>query len=145
MNNVVLIGRLTADPELRYTQSATAVASFTLAVDRDVKKDGQKDVDFINIVAWQKTAELAAQYLSKGKQCAVEGRIQVRSYDNKEGQKVRVTEVVASRVQFLSPANGQASKPPDQVNAPKPAPAYNGDPFADDSKAIDILDDDLPF
>ncbi len=140
MNTIILIGRLTADPELRYTQNAVAVTSFTLAVDRDAKRDGEKETDFIPIVAWQKTAELVAQYLAKGKQCAVEGRLQTRSYENREGQKVRVTEVLANRVQFLSPSANNA-KPPNQ--AAKPSKKAS-DPFMDEP-AIDISDDDLPF
>ena len=144
MNTIILIGRLTADPELRYTQNAVAVTSFTLAVDREVKRaNGDKETDFIPVVAWQKTAELAAQYLSKGKQCAVEGRLQTRSYEKTEGQKVRVTEVVANRVQFLSPS-AQDAKPPNQATKPSEK-TYGSDPFLDDEPSIDLSDDDLPF
>jgi single-strand DNA-binding protein len=106
MNRIILIGRLTADPELRYTASGTAVASFTLAVNRQrTNQNGERETDFINIVVWQKQAELCAQYLRKGRQAAVDGRLQIRTYENKEGQKVRVAEVVAESVQFLDPAD----------------------------------------
>ncbi|MGB8956443.1 MAG: single-stranded DNA-binding protein, partial [Tumebacillaceae bacterium] len=102
LNRIILIGRLTADPELRYTGSGTPVASFTLAVDRQrSNQQGEKETDFINIVVWQKQAELCAQYLHKGRLAAVDGRLQIRSYENKEGQKVRVAEVVAESVRFL--------------------------------------------
>jgi len=102
LNRIILIGRLTADPELRYTPSGTAVAQFTLAVDRQRSNQmGEKETDFINIVVWQKQAELCAQYLRKGRLAAVDGRLQIRSYDNKEGQKVRVAEVIADSVRFL--------------------------------------------
>jgi single-strand DNA-binding protein len=102
LNRIILIGRLTADPELRYTPSGTAVAQFTLAVDRNrPNQNGERETDFINIVVWQKLGELCAQYLRKGRMAAVDGRLQIRSYENKEGQKVRVAEVVADNVRFL--------------------------------------------
>lgn len=101
MNRVELIGRLTRDPELRKTQNGTSVCSFTLAVDRRIKSPGQPDADFITCVAWNKTAENMTRYLHKGSLIAVEGRIQTRSYDNQQGQRVYVTEVVADSVQFL--------------------------------------------
>ena len=99
MNTVILIGRLTRDPELRYTNSGHAVANFTLAVDRPFSKE--KETDFIPIIVWQKHAEICAEYLLKGSQVAVEGRLQVRGYEDKQGNKRSVTEVVASSVQFL--------------------------------------------
>jgi len=159
LNRVVLIGRLTQDPELRYTNSGTAVASFSLAVDRMRNNAaGERETDFINIVVWQKQAELCAQYLHKGRLAAVDGRLQIRSYDNKEGQKVRVAEVVAESVRFLDRAEGssQASTPPTTTGQAantnynkKPetnrANRFEDDPFADDSQTIDISDDDLPF
>lgn len=104
LNRIVLIGRLTKDPELRYTQSGKAVCAFTLAVDRPyVGADGNKETDFINIVVWNKTAENCAQYLAKGKLAAVDGRLQIRSYDGQDGQRRYVTEVIADNVRFLSP------------------------------------------
>lgn len=98
MNNVVLIGRLTKDPETRYS-GETAVTTFTLAVDRPMSND--KTADFICIVTFGKTAELCEKYLAKGRQVAIQGRIQTGSYENKEGQRIYTTDVVADRVQFL--------------------------------------------
>ncbi|WP_431307969.1 single-stranded DNA-binding protein [Alicyclobacillus sacchari] len=107
LNRVILIGRLTADPELRYTNSGTAVASFTLAVDRMRSgQNGERQTDFINIVVWQKQAEVVAQYLQKGRMAAVDGRLQIRTYENRDGQKVRVAEVVAEGVRFLDRGEG---------------------------------------
>ena len=102
MNKVTLIGRLTKDPELKYTPGAgTAVTTLTLAVDRRFTKDGQKESDFIPVVIWGKQAESTAQYVPKGKLLGVAGRIQTRSYDAKDGTKRYVTEVIAEEVQFL--------------------------------------------
>lgn len=161
LNRVILIGRLTQDPELRYTNTGTAVASFSLAVDRMRNNQaGERETDFIPIVVWQKQAELVAQYLHKGRLAAVDGRLQIRSYENKEGQKVRVAEVVAESVRFLDrgetpgggmPSNNAGMTRPGAAptNRPKPEPSrtqqFEDDPFADDSRMIDISDDDLPF
>lgn len=155
MNRVILIGNLTKDPELRYTPSGTAVATFTLAINRPRSNQaGEREADFINIVAWQKLADLCATYLRKGRQAAVEGRLQTRSYDNKEGKKVYVTEVVAENVQFLGAKTGEGGSTPGYD------PGFGGggsrsgrgndndpfnDPFADAGKPINISDDDLPF
>ena len=100
MNNIILIGRLTKDPELRYTQAGKAVCSFTLAVDRPYSGD-KKEADFINIVVWNKVGENCAQYLSKGRKVAVQGRLQIRSYEDDNGKRHYVTEVVANSVEFL--------------------------------------------
>lgn len=105
INRVVLIGRLTRDPELRKTQNGTSVCSFTLAVNRRQNQDGTQDADFINCVAWNKLADNIQLYQKKGNQLGIEGRINTRSYDNHQGQKVYVTEVVAENVQFLTPRN----------------------------------------
>lgn len=105
INRVVLIGRLTRDPELRKTQSGTSVCSFTLAVNRRQNQDGTQDADFINCVAWNKLADNIQLYQKKGNQLGIEGRINTRSYDNQQGQKVYVTEVIAENVQFLTPRN----------------------------------------
>ena len=105
INRVVLIGRLTRDPELRKTQSGTSVCSFTLAVNRRQNQDGTQDADFINCVAWNKLADNIQLYQKKGNQLGAEGRINTRSYDNQQGQKVYVTEVIAENVQFLTPRN----------------------------------------
>ena len=148
MNVIVLIGRLTADPELRYTQAGKAVASMTLAVDRQGKKaDGTRDTDFINIVVWDKLGELCAQYLRKGKQASVEGRLQLRQYENRDGQKVRVAEVIAHNVQFLSPKDANTAAAPTAPSArasQAPSSQYQDDPFADDPQ-FNVVDDDLPF
>lgn len=133
LNRIVLIGRLTRDPELRYTNSGNAVTTFALAVDRPFSKE-QKETDFINIVAWRGLAETCAQYLKKGRLTAVEGRLQIRNYENNEGRRVYVTEVVADNVRFLEYGVRQ-----DSSNIAPP------DPFADDGKPIEISEDDLPF
>lgn len=104
LNVVVLIGRLTRDPELRFTPNGKAVCQFTLAVDRGFTgANGEREADFINIVVWGKAAESCAQYLAKGRMAAVEGRLQIRSYDDKDGNRRYATEVVANNVRFLSP------------------------------------------
>ena len=100
MNSIILIGRLTKDPDLRYTQAGKAVCSFTLAVDRPYSGD-KKEADFINIVVWNKVGENCAQYLSKGRKVAVQGRLQIRSYEDDKGYKKYITEVVANSVEFL--------------------------------------------
>ena len=105
MNKVMLIGRLTKDPDLRYTQSGTAVANFTLAVNRRYNPNGEQEADFINCVAWQKAAEFVADYFHKGKQMALEGRLQVRSYDGDDGKRRWVTEVVVERMEFVGSKN----------------------------------------
>ncbi len=102
MNKVCLIGRLTKDPELRYTTNGTAIANFTLAVNRPfTNQKGNKEADFIPIVVWNKAAENCAQYLAKGQQAAIEGRLQIRAYEDNSGQKRWITEVIAERVEFL--------------------------------------------
>jgi len=110
MNKIMLIGRLTRDPELRYTQSGTAVASFTLAVDRRfTNQNGEREADFINCVAWQKAAEFVANYFHKGKQMGLEGRLQVRSYEGNDGQRRWVTEVVAEQIEFVGSKNDNSN------------------------------------
>jgi len=149
INRVVLIGRLGADPELRYTQQGTAVLAFDIAVNRPYKSgDGNREADWISIVAWRQLAELCAQYLKKGSQVAIEGRLQTRSYDNKDGQRVKVYEVVAENVQFLDRASdaGQGSSGSKSFQGQQNTSRSNyKDPFANNDKVIDISDDDLPF
>lgn len=147
LNRVVLIGRLTKDPELRYTPSGVAVTQFTLAVDRPfTNQQGEREADFIMIVTWQKLAETCANYLRKGRLTAVEGRIQVRSYDNNEGRRVYVTEVVADNVRFLeSASSAQRDDGPPPSNPGRSRSSQEQDPFSHDSKPVDISDDDLPF
>lgn len=130
LNKVILIGRLTRDPELRYTPTnGTAVASFALAVDR---MNGKDETDFIDIVVWNKQAELCAQYLSKGKMAAIVGHLQIRSYEAKDGTKRRVAEVVAESVRFLSPKN--SSNEPGSRND-----------FDEFPKEINLEDEEVPF
>lgn len=133
MNKVMLIGRLTKDPELRYTQGGTAVASFTIAVDRRFSKD--KEADFINCVAWQKTAEFISQYFHKGSKIVVEGRLQTRSYDAEDGSRRFVTEVVVEQSEFGD------SKAKSENNS------ATGASGALEAEAYDVVFDDnvLPF
>jgi single-strand DNA-binding protein len=109
LNRIILIGRLTRDPELRYTPSGVAVARFTLAVDRRQVKDKEKEADFIDIVVWQKLAETCANYIGKGRLVAVEGRLQIRSYDDSQGIRRKAAEVIAENVRFLDKAKDGGS------------------------------------
>ena len=112
LNKIVLMGRLTRDPDLRRTQSGTAVASFTLAVDRDYKpQDGERETDFIDIVAWRGTAEFVSKYFTKGRMAVVEGRLQVRDWTDKDGNKRRSTEVVADNVYFGDSKRSESGTP----------------------------------
>jgi single-strand DNA-binding protein len=126
LNHVVLIGRLTRDPELRQTPSGTAVANFTIAVDRRPKPDGAKDADFIRVAVWGKQGEACSNYLAKGRMVAVEGRLQVHSYQNQDGQNRTTTEVIAEHVQFLTAkgktgaaANGSAEALSPEADIPE--------------------------
>ncbi len=167
MNRVVLVGRLTKDPELRYTPNGVAVASFTLAVNRTfTNQQGEREADFINCVIWRKPAENVANFLKKGSLAGVDGRIQTRSYDGQDGKRVYVTEVLAESVQFLEPRNSSKGEnanygAPREQDSPfgnnnnQNQQQYNrnnqgytrvdNDPFANDGSQIDISDDDLPF
>lgn len=110
LNRVVLVGRLTKEPELRFTPNGTPVASFTLAVQRPfTNQQGEQGVDFIDIVTWRRLAETCAAHLGKGRLVAVDGRLQVRSYETQDGQRRRAWEVVADRVSFLGPAKSGAA------------------------------------
>lgn len=143
INRVILVGRLTKDPEYRQTPNGIDVANFTLAVNRNFKsKNGEQQADFINVVVFRNQAQNVNNYLSKGSLAGVDGRIQSRSYENKEGQRVFVTEVVADSVQFLEPKNNnQQNNQPQQQRGQAPA---GNNPFANDNNA-NIDDDDLPF
>ena len=155
MNKVFLIGRLTRDPELRYTGSNVPVASFSLAVNRNfTNQSGEREADFINIVVWRKQAENVKNYLSQGSQVAIDGRIQTRSYDDKDGNKRYVTEVIADNVEFLgskasnnnSSSDNQGPKPYDFDKAPDTKGTdVDNNPFADFGSSIEISDDELPF
>lgn len=153
MNRVSLIGRLTKDPELRYTSSNIASCSFTIAVNRTyTNQDGQREADFIPIVVWRKQAENVKNYTKKGDLVAVEGRIQTRNYVAQDNTKRYVTEVIADNVQFLTPKGGQSNMQQD-VSYNQPEPAYTPDmpamdipedPYADFGTSIELTDD-LPF
>lgn len=159
MNKVFLIGRLTRDPELRYTGNNTAVASFSLAVNRNfTNQAGEREADFINIVVWRKQAENVKNYLSQGSQVAIDGRLQTRSYDDNNGQKRYVTEVIADNVEFLG-TKGSGSTPQSNASSSKEEPTpydfgnettsktidVDSNPFADFGSSIEISDDELPF
>ena len=111
INRVVLVGRLTKDPDLKYTGNGVAVATFTLAVNRPFTKDGEREADFINCVVWRKPAENTANYLRKGSMAGIEGRIQTRTYEGSDGKTVYVTEVVCDSVQFLEPVDKKDKTP----------------------------------
>lgn len=133
LNNVVIMGRLTRDPEVRHTQTGTAVASLTLACDRDFKpQNGEKETDFVDVVVWGKTADFAANYFTKGRMAIVEGRLQVRSWQDKDGNKRKTTEVVADRMYF-----GDSKQEGKQEDKKQPAPADDFCEIEDDG--------DLPF
>lgn len=131
MNKVVLIGRLTADPDIRRTQSGKCVASYRLAVDRPFKSDGQPEADFINCVAWGKNGEFCQRYLHKGMKIALEGHIQTRTYDDKDGKKVYVTEVIVEHHEFC-----ESKRSADSGGYAEPAQGFT---------EIDEDDGDLPF
>lgn len=152
INNVVLVGRLTKDADLRYTANGTGVATFTLAVNRNfTNQDGNRDADFINCVIWRKSAETLANYAKKGTLLGVIGRIQTRSYENQQGQRVYVTEVVAENFQLLESRSAQntnastnSSGNYDQSNK-NSVPDFGRDNNPFSGSSIDIGDDDLPF
>ncbi|KMY55900.1 MULTISPECIES: single-stranded DNA-binding protein [Bacillaceae] len=168
MNRVVLVGRLTKDPDLRYTPNGAAVATFTLAVNRTfTNQQGERETDFINCVVWRRAAENVANFLKKGSLAGVDGRIQTRNYEGQDGKRVYVTEVLAESVQFLEPRSASAGERGNennmygggQRNQDIPFGQQNQrnnnnksdytrmdeDPFANDGQPIDISDDDLPF
>lgn len=138
INRAIIVGRITADPVLRKTQSGKSVVSFTIACNRRIKQEGQPDADFINCVAWNRTADFMAQYVRKGALLGLEGHIQTRNYDDKDGKRVYVTEVVADSVQLLESKKNAESTPYEATEAPAQNDEY-GDYTAD------IQSDDLPF
>lgn len=144
LNRTILIGRLTADPDLRKTQSGTSVVSYTLAVNRSRAKEGQQQADFISCVAWDKTADLMADYTHKGSLIGIVGRIQTRFYQDRDGKNVYVTEVVTDELQFLDPKKQDNSQP---FNA-KPKYEYNLTQMAErgaDNDDLRLDNSDLPF
>ncbi|MBS4207153.1 single-stranded DNA-binding protein [Bacillus sp. FJAT-50079] len=175
MNRVVLVGRLTKDPDLRYTPNGVPVATFTLAVNRTFSnQQGEREADFINCVIWRRPAENVANYLKKGSLAGVDGRIQTRNYEGQDGKRVYVTEVVADSVQFLEPRgaasqdrggdfggnpfgggtqygepqrsqNNSYGQNQNQQRGNQGYTRTDEDPFSNDGQPIDISDDDLPF
>ena len=158
LNKVIIMGRLVKDPELRRTQSGTAVTSFRIAVDRDFKgQDGSKQADFFDVVAWRATAEFVSKYFTKGRMAVVEGRLQIRDWTDKDGNKRRSAEVVADQVYFgdskrdgdgggFSSGYSQGGSAAGGWSAPASNSGY-GAPPADGDQFADLSDDDgrLPF
>lgn len=152
INRTVLVGRLTKDPELRYTPSGVAVARFTLAVGRTFSNgNGEKETDFIQCTVWRKPAENTANFLKKGSLAGVEGRIQTGSYEGTDGKRVYTTEVVADSVQFLEPKSTGSGENKEKPTENKPTPNQQNytrvdeDPFSSGNGPIEVSDDDLPF
>lgn len=154
LNACILMGRLTADPELRTTQSGKSVVSFSLAVDRDFQQSGEKQADFISVVAWGKTAEFIDKYFRKGRMIAVVGRIQTRTYTDKDGNNRKVVEVVADKVSFTGEKADTAAQEPSRIEGYEPA-GKTRSPVADTADKHENTDledftelsndDDLPF
>lgn len=151
INNVTLVGRLTKDPDLRYTLSGTAVGQFTLAINRNfTNANNEREADFINCVIWRKAAESLANYATKGTLIGLTGRIQTRNYENQQGQRIYVTEVVTESFQLLESrevneqrkeqATGKATFDKQSMDKPDPL-----DPFSPENSIVDISDNDLPF
>ena len=137
INRTVLTGRLTDDVDLRYTPSGSAVGNFRLAVNRRfTNQNGEREADFINCVVWKKTAENLANFTHKGSLVAIDGRIQTRNYENQNGQKVYITEIVVEQFALLEPR---------QDNQVQQTQQNNMSPFDNPSDQVDITDDDLPF
>ena len=146
INRVVLVGRLTRDPELRKTQTGKSVVSFTVAVDRGF--GDKKSTDFINCVAWERVAEVLAQYTKKGSLISLEGRIQPSSYDDKDGKRVYKQDVVCESMHMLDSKSSTTSKPSSSYDEQyQVTPDYNdyNDQGQDDGPVLDISSDDLPF
>ena len=143
LNKIFIMGRLTRDPELRRTQTGTAVTSFSLAVDRDFKSaDGTKETDFIDVVAWRNTAEFAAKYFTKGRMAVVEGRLQIRDWQDRDGNKRRSAEINADNVYFgdSRPAQTEGASGTGEADAFKDFP-----PLDDFPSAAGSSDKELPF
>ena len=145
INNLTLIGRLTKDAELKYTPANQAVAQFTLAVNRTFKNaNGERESDFINCVIWRKSAENFANFVKKGALVGITGRIQTRNYENAQGQRVYITEVIAENFQMLESRNQQQGQQQAQPQQAKQQQAKQPDPFAGGAPTS-LNDDDLPF
>ncbi|MDD4212019.1 MAG: single-stranded DNA-binding protein [Bacilli bacterium] len=155
MNRVILVGRITKDPELKRTNSDISYVQFTIAVNRSYQnKNGEKQADFISCVAWRQTAELIARYIHKGNQIGLEGQIQTRQYDDPNGITRYVTEVMCEQVHFLEPKRQEEMQPyndvpyqarqPQKPYQPNPSPKQES-PFDTSNSTFDITGDDLPF
>lgn len=143
MNKVILLGRLTRDPEVRYTQTGKVVCQFTLAVDRPfANQDGQREADFIPVVVWGKSAETCGNYVTKGQRLLVEGRLQIRSYDAKEGGKRWVTEVIADRFEFVE--NRKDAQGSNSGQAPANAPSNRNSGMGGFGSEVPF-DEEVPF
>ena len=149
LNKIILMGRLTRDPELRRTQSGTAVTSFSIACDRDFKsQSGEKETDFIDVVAWRSTAEFVSKYFTKGRMAIVEGRLQIRDWTDNNGSKRRSAEVIADNIYF---GDSKRDSAPSDYGAPPPygAPSGRGTPAPMESRSdfaeIGEEDGELPF
>lgn len=141
MNKAFLIGRLTRDPELRYSSSNAAIANFSIAIDRQYTNgQGQRETDFINIVAFQKQAENIKKYVGKGSLVAVDGRIQTRNYEDKDGKRVYVTEVIVDSIDFL-----QSRKDESKQETENTKQKLSDDVFSEFGSSIEITDDDVAF
>ena len=152
MNNVILVGRLTRDPELRTTPNGIATCQIGLAVNGIPNSNGERTTDFINVTVWRRQAENVAKYCTKGSQVGVSGRIHTRSYDAQDGSKRYVTEIVADNITFLGSSNrgsSQYSDPMPDYNTvsqqPIPTTDITDDPFKDFGSEVVLSDDDLPF
>lgn len=142
LNSVSMTGRLTKDVDLRFTKSGTAVGSFTIAVDRQFRSaNGERETDFVNCQIWRKSAENLAKFTHKGSLVGIEGHIQTRTYDNAQGNKVYVTEVIVENFALLEPRQ----TPQESHERAANNPASQGNGFANNGQPIDIGDDDLPF
>jgi single-strand DNA-binding protein len=147
INNVVLVGRLTKDPDLRYTQQGKAVATYTLAVNRNfTNQSGNKEADFINCVIWGKRAEALANYCKKGALVGTTGRIQTRNYDNQQGQRIYVTEIIAENFQMLESRSVSEARDGNSKNADNYQNQNHEDlPMPEEFNEEDIRDSDIPY
>jgi len=149
LNKIILVGRVTRDPELRYTSNGKPVAKFGLAVDRPRVGGGDKETDFFDIVVWQKTAEFASKWATKGRLVAVDGRVEIRDYETQDGQKKRAWEVIANDLRLLDSGKqggqgGGGGYSEGGYEAPAREPAYSGAPAPDHGPG-DMSVDDIPF
>ncbi|WP_195283556.1 single-stranded DNA-binding protein [Harryflintia acetispora] len=150
INKAILVGRLTADPELRSTQSGLSVVSFTVAIDRRYSNGGERQADFINCVAWRQTAEFISKYFNKGKLIGVEGSIQTRNYEDKQGNKRTAVEVVVDNASFIGSKAENGGGSPSYTNFDAPASQPTAQPVSYQSGSVDDFqeitsDEDLPF